>query len=183
MQTPARAIHTYLLAKDGNRPHLLRGAFAASAVLEIVVNDPAIAFPPLTEGIDAIADVVSRQFGRTYENVYTFCLADPPGDGDLAFTCRWLVGMSEKQGGAVRVGCGRYDWSFQPHSFLVERLCITIDRMHALSARDLDAAMAWLSALPYPWCPARRAAAAAPPVVPATVIGYIADPHAAAAGA
>ncbi len=183
MQTPSEAVHTYLLAKDGNRPHLLKRAFAASAVLEIVVNDPAIVFPPLTEGVDAIAEVVSRRFGRTYENVYTFCLADPPRADDLDFTCRWLVGMSEKDGGAVRVGCGRYDWSFQPCSFLVERLCITIDRMHALPAPDLDPVMAWLSSLPYPWCPPRQAAATAPAAVPAAAVDYVAGRRAASAGA
>ena len=162
MQTPAQSIVTYLQAKDGNRPHLMKRAFAASATLDIVVRTGTIAFPPHTAGLDAIEEVVVRNFARSYENVYTFCLSDPPGPEETAFSCPWLVGMSEKQGGAVRLGCGRYDWSFHPRSYLVERLTITIDRMNTLPAASLDPVMAWLSGLPYPWCPAPLVVASAP---------------------
>jgi hypothetical protein len=73
--------------------------------------------------------------------------------------------MSEKESGAVRVGCGRYDWLFQPdESFLVEELTITIEFMQILPPRNLDAIMDWLSGLPYPWCPFQTAVASAPKV-------------------
>ena len=62
--------------------------------------------------------------------------------------------MSNKEDGAVRVGCGRYDWRFQQAPpFLVERLHITIEEMQVLPAENPDAAMTWLTGLPYPWCP------------------------------
>ena len=35
-----RVVHTYLRAKDGNRPHLMRDAFHEDAVLDMVVRRP-----------------------------------------------------------------------------------------------------------------------------------------------
>ena len=73
--------------------------------------------------------------------------------------------MSEKESGAVRVGCGRYDWRFQSdESFLVRELTITIEFMQILPPRNLDAIMGWISGLPYPWCPVQTAVASAPEV-------------------
>jgi len=71
--------------------------------------------------------------------------------------------MSAKDGGAVRVGCGRYNWSFGTQaSSLAERLEITIDVMQVLSADNLSAVTGWLFALPYPWCPIQAAFETAP---------------------
>jgi len=163
MPTPAEAIETYLRAKDGNRPHLLARAFAADATLEMVVHTSVISFPPLTQGREALARVVAGDFGRAYENVYTFCLCAPPPADANPFSCPWLVGLSAKADGGVRVGCGRYDWHFRPAAGgLVERLAITIEAMQALPAADLPAVADWLAALPWPWCPPARARAAMP---------------------
>jgi hypothetical protein len=159
----AEAIVAYIRAKDENRPYLMEQAFERDAALTIVVNSGAITFPPLTNGREAITRVLVREFGRTYENVRTLCLCSPPGSSDTNFSCRWLVGMSAKDGGAVLVGCGRYNWLFQtqaPH--LARRLEITIDVMQMLAADYLTAVTGWLFALPYPWCPVRTAFEAAP---------------------
>jgi hypothetical protein len=65
----------------------------------------------------------------------------------------------------VRVGCGRYDWRFRSTSpALAERLTITIERMETLPASALVPVMAWLSRLPYPWCPAEAARRGMPAV-------------------
>jgi hypothetical protein len=154
-------VETYLRAKDENRPWLMAQAFAADAVLEMVVNTETIAFPPVSDGLAALTDVLVRRFAQTYENVRTFCLAAPPPDNAAAFTCDWLVGMSEKDGGKVRVGCGRYGWRFQPQG-LAERLTITIARMESLDPACLEPVMQWLSRLPYPWCAAPEALTGAP---------------------
>ena len=85
-------ILTYILAKDGNRPHLLRQAFAEDAELKMVLNTGAINFPPIARSRDNIADILARQFGATYENIYTFCLDRPaPGHRSDLFpaTGRW----------------------------------------------------------------------------------------------
>ena len=156
-------IRTYLYAKDHNRPHLMPKVFAPGASLEMTVKTGAISFPATTEGLDAITDVLVRRFGQTYENVYSFCLQRPGPESRTSFSCDWLVGMSNKEDGAVRVGCGRYDWRFQPSSpFLVERLHITIEAMQVLPAENLDAVMTWLTGLPYPWCPGGIAAETMP---------------------
>ena len=153
MPLKSEAIQTYLRAKDESRPHLMKRVFAKTADLEVVVETGAISFPPLSKGVDAITQVLVRDFGQAFENIYTFCLARPPRDDDNSFSCNWMVGFSERESGAVRVGCGHYDWLFQTNDpCLVERLRITVKVMQALSPDYLYPLMNWLSKLPYPWC-------------------------------
>lgn len=169
MPSPSECISAYIDAKDRNRPHLLARAFTPTATVEVIAKTPTISFPSAVTGLDAIADVFVRRFGLTYENVYTFCLSPPPRDDSHAFSCDWLVGMSEKEGGAVRVGSGRYDWFFaRGGSRLVEKLVITIDVMQKLDPAWLRPVMDWLAALPYPWCAAEIAAKNAPKTVDLT---------------
>lgn len=170
MKTPAwtansgrDSVAIYIRAKDSNQPELMKSAFAGDATLEMVVNTDAISFPPFTSGLPSITDVLVTRFGETFENVRTFCLAEPPEPDIETFSCAWLVGMSERQSRAVRVGCGRYDWSFQRGTQRpAKQLRITVERMETLPPRDLSAVMSWLAALPYPWCAASVALRHAP---------------------
>jgi hypothetical protein len=143
----------------------MRQAFDEAATLEMIVRTGTISFPPLAQGREEITEVLVRRFGQTYENVRTFCLAPAPDSSRRTFSCRWLVGMSEKESRAVRVGCGTYDWVFQaamPH--LAQRLAITIEAMAVLAPETVTVVMAWMEQLPYPWCPARDALDTAPEV-------------------
>lgn len=162
MLTAADSILAYIRAKDGNRPHLLDEAFADDATLQMVVRTEAISFPTSFVGREAIAETLVRRFNQTYENVYTLCIGAPPGADAEAFSCDWLVAMSEKQGGAVRIGCGRYDWSFTHAEHRVQRLTITIEAMEVLPAEALAPVMNWVSGLPYPCCPRQLAIGATP---------------------
>ncbi len=165
MHSPADCVSAYIRAKDQNRPYLMRHAFAEAATLNMIVKTGVISFPPLSKGIQAITEVLVRRFAQSYENVFTFCLADPPKDSAKTFTCRWMVGMSERETAAVRVGCGRYDWMFETRQpFLTRELTITIESMQILRAGDVNAIMDWLSGLPYPWCSVQTAVASAPKV-------------------
>ena len=158
-------MRTYLEAKDQNRPWLMPRAFAQDATLTVDAPAGSIPFPPVTQGIDAVTDVLVRRFAQTFENVLTFCLAAPPAQEAARFGCAWLVGMSEKESRVVRVGWGRYDWSFRASPPCVaQRLAIVIEAMHTLPANTLAPVMEWLHALPYPWCEPRVAADAAPAV-------------------
>jgi hypothetical protein len=68
-----------------------------------------------------------------------------------------------KQSKSVRVGCGRYDWSFAkaaPH--LATHLTITIQAMQVLPPAELAAVLAWVQALNYPWCAAEDVVREAP---------------------
>ena len=158
----AEIIRTYIRAKDENRPHLIGKIFVANATLEMIVEVGTIAFPPISKGIDEIAKVLVRDFSRTFENVYTFCLSDPPQQ-EAEYSCRWLVGMSEKDSGAVRVGCGRYTWVFQPDG-KVQRLKIIICTMVTLSADSLKPVLDWLCGLSYPWCRTDEVVSRAPSI-------------------
>ena len=168
MRTLAQAIETYIRAKDENRPHLLSGAFAEDASVQMVVNTSAISFPPSMSGLDAIADTLVRRFGQINENIYTFCLSHPPEEGHHDFTCRWLVGMTEKENQTVRVGIGVYHWVFR--KALIEELKITIDAMQTLDPAVIDPVIGWLSSLPYPWCPLEVALKHAPDINDLAVI-------------
>jgi hypothetical protein len=165
--TAQAVVRTYLSAKDENRPHLMRLAFTETATLEMTVEAGTIAFPPLSQGLDAITKVLVRDFGQVYENVYTFCLTNPPSATSQSFwKCRWMVGMSEKASRAIRVGCGDYDWTFAAkEGGLAERLGITIKLMQALQPACLRPIMQWLSDLPYPWCPAEQVLSGMPDFV------------------
>ncbi|AMW84249.1 hypothetical protein JFU58_04860 [Pseudomonas sp. TH34] len=164
MNTAQLAIQHYILAKDGNRPHLLSRAFVPEATLDMVVRTGSISFPPHVEGVAGIGDVLVRRFGQTFENVYTFCLGQPPEEGADTYLCKWLVGMSDKNSGEVRVGCGVYEWQFNAEAGLVERLTITIEHMKTLPASDLGSVMSWVSRLSYPWCSPQAAVSEAPDI-------------------
>ena len=162
MTSKADAVRDYVLAKDGNRPFLLEAAFVEEASLEMVVRTDVVSFPPSSVGREAIAETLVRQFNRRYENVFTFCIgARPPIEGER-FRCDWLVVMSEKDDRSLRVGCGRYDWRFGQADDRVRSLSITIDAMEVASPASVSEAMAWASALPYPWCELSAAVRTAP---------------------
>lgn len=165
-RTAEDVLRTYFRAKDENRPHLMRDAFSETATLETIVKTDAISFPPISRGLAPITDVLVRKFAQLYENVYSFYLEKPPSHISLSsFSCDWLVGMSEKESGKTRVGCGRYDWQFQTSEpRLADRLVITIEAMQVLSADYLEPVLLWLTGLPYPWCPAQAILTAAPAI-------------------
>ena len=159
------AIATYIRAKDCNRPYLMEAAFTKDATVEMVVTTAGMSFPPQLKGIEELTQVLVSRFNQTYENIHTFCLSSPPGRARPSYSCDWLVGMSEKDSRAVRVGCGRYDWGFRaPDLVLVERLRITIEHMQSLPSHSCPDVMSWLARLPYPWCNARVAAESMPDI-------------------
>lgn len=163
MADPSHAMEAYIAAKDTGRPWLASRVFAPDAVLEIRGNSEAVVLPASAAGCDAIAGILVRQFTSVHENVYTFFLSAPPPAGCREFSCDWLVGMSRRDSGELRVGCGRYDWSFvaDPET-VADHLRITIDVMAVLPPTDLQTVMAWLSRLPHPWCAAGAALTRAP---------------------
>lgn len=153
----------YFQAKDGNRPRLLNDVFSPDARLEIRNKSTAITFPAVTVGREAIADVLVSRFGQTYENVYSFYLGRPQLPA-TTFSCPWLVGMTEKEGKSVRVGCGHYDWSLQSEHRCATSLIITIEAMQILPPSTQGAIFAWLESLSYPWSTPSAVVAAAPAV-------------------
>lgn len=163
--TASDAIATYILAKDSNQPKLMERAFAEDCELGMAVNTDAISFPGSARGLAEVTRVLVTNFADQYQNVRTFCFSRPHSDYLPHFDCDWLVGMSARQGGAVRVGCGRYDWHFASGADkLVKKLSIEIDVMCVLPAEALAPVMAWLSALPYPWCSRTHASDSAPAI-------------------
>lgn len=160
--TPTEAIETYIRAKDGNRPFLMKHALADDVELAMVVRTDAISFPSSANGRDAITDILVRRFAADNENIFTFCLSRPAPADESHFRCHWLVGMSAKSNGGPRVGCGRYDWQFERGR--VTKLAIDIETMSIFSDSDLEPIMAWLSAIPYPWCTPADALRGIPPL-------------------
>jgi hypothetical protein len=154
---------------------LLANVFAWDAMLEVRNKSSAIAFPAVTAGREAIADVLVRSFAKSYENVYTFYMARPHAEA-TDITCDWLVCMTEKDGGSVRVGCGRYDWTLQADpSGLATRLFIGIEAMQVLAPDQFELVFAWVRAMGYPWTSADAAVRDAPQLPAlAPVLDYLA---------
>jgi hypothetical protein len=147
------AISTYILAKDSNRPQLMKQVFAGDCELEMAVKTDAISFPSSAKGLESISRVLITNFADQYENVRTFCLSRPNSDYLPHFRCDWLLGMSARQGGAVRVGCGHYSWYFgSDDDGRVKKLVIDIEVMCVIPVEESEPIMQWLAALPYPWC-------------------------------
>ncbi|MGI4861933.1 MAG: hypothetical protein ACRYHA_34400 [Janthinobacterium lividum] len=126
-------------------------AFAPDATLQMHVKTAAIAFPAVTHGIDAIANVLVSDFGGRYENVYTFCIGAPPENNE-PFDGDWMVFMTEKGSGLVRAGSGRYRWRCVDQTGIASSLAITIEEMAVLPAAQADPVFRWACCLPYPWC-------------------------------
>lgn len=172
--SPQSVLRAYFHAKDENRPHVLIDVFSDDADLKIVNRTENIAFPAATLGRQAIADVLVRSFAQTYENIYSFYMARPPAEV-TEFSCAWLVGMTEKESKKVRVGCGRYDWTFQSEMpRLADSLVITIEAMQVLPASQFEPVFAWLQQLSYPWTSLAEVAKLAPRLEPlAPVLHYL----------
>ena len=108
MQSAQACIETYIRAKDENRPFLMERVFAENATLQMVVKTEAISFPPISRGLESITDTLVRRFAQTYENVHTLCLAQPPRDNEMRFSC--------PARGDVRKGrsqCSDWMWSLR----------------------------------------------------------------------
>jgi hypothetical protein len=162
--TPRTVLRNYFHAKDENRPHLLERVFEPDAELVVINHAGSISFPARTVGREAITDEFVRKFGQTYENIYSFYLSSPPAQAE-AFSCGWLVAMSEKLSRSARVGCGRYDWVFANSSRrLATQLTITIDAMEVLPPAELRAVLGWVQTLSYPWSTAEEVARTAPKI-------------------
>lgn len=162
LSPPARAMAAYFAAKDNNRPHRMAEAFTEDARLQMDVRTTAISFPPVTQGRDAISEVLVREFNQRYEDIYSVCIGEPPGADASEYACAWMVAMADRQSRQLRVGCGRYDWVFAPADGRVGELRIHIACMVLLAPQAQPMVMNWASALPTPWCRLAQVLDAAP---------------------
>lgn len=145
-------IEYYIRAKDESKPHLMAEAFSEDATLVMDVRTESIAFPSRCEGREQVTETLVRSFNQSYENIYTFCLSDSIKQKGDNLTCRWLVGMSEKSTGAMRVGYGDYEWlRSSERDGLIEELVIVIRCMLVLPPQAGNTILPQLARLPYPW--------------------------------
>ncbi|OEE70250.1 hypothetical protein A1OO_05615 [Enterovibrio norvegicus FF-33] len=146
------AVTMYVLAKDNNKPHLMRNVFTEEAVLSMKVDSSNIAFPPRTEGLEKITDTLCRDFNANNENIYTFCLTDTLKQTKDSLHCGWLVGMKNKTSGEIKVGFGDYAWCFDNNTpGGAKQLTIEIHDMSVLPNDVESTLFDWLAKLPYPW--------------------------------
>jgi hypothetical protein len=152
MESHKNIVKSYIRAKDDNKPHMMKAIFSGSATLEMKVKTEHISFPANSSGLDAIIDVLVKSFSQSYENVYTFCLINSIENQEHLMSCDWLVCMTAKEGGDIRVGCGRYDWSFSDDNKLTNHLVISIEQMSVLPPEYSNQIMGWIEKVPYPFC-------------------------------
>lgn len=159
------AISTYISSKDGNRPQLIRAAFAENRELEMVARTDVISFPSSAKGMEEVTKILVADFGGQYKMLRTFCLSRPSSPD--AFSLRLARRDVGKAGGAVRVGCGHYDWyfGFDEHR-QVKNLSSTSKRCVFFQNPEqaLEPIMQRLAALPYPWCSSTQACEVIPAI-------------------
>ena len=85
--TPLEIVGTYIRAKDGNRPLLMRMVFAKVSELEMNVKTDAISFPSSVKGLESISEVLVSRFAVDYENIFTFCFSKPSAADVKRFSC------------------------------------------------------------------------------------------------
>ncbi|MGH1428106.1 MAG: hypothetical protein ACRBEE_09205 [Arenicella sp.] len=143
-------ISTYIKAKDDNKPHLMKDVFENSASLSMKVKSDAISFPSESQGLDSITNILVSDFSQKYENVYTFCMSDSIMFDEENTLCKWVVVMTDRKEGNIRVGFGGYKWVF--NNDLVKQLTISIEYMIALEKMQSEEIFLWTNKKNYPWC-------------------------------
>jgi hypothetical protein len=157
-------VSQYIKAKDNNKPHLMKSVFSRHARLEMIVQTGNISFPAKVTGVDKITQTLVCEFNTTYENIYTLCLTDTLQQIQNQLNCRWIVCMTEKTSGSLRLGYGDYQWSFENASGLANHLVITIEHMIILPQALQPEVLACFESLPYPWALSSELQAAMPDV-------------------
>jgi hypothetical protein len=159
-------IDAYIHAKDSNRSHIMKDIFSTDAVLTMKVMTNNISFPEKIFGVSEIADTLATQFSTKFENVYTFCIGEPPSKLVDAFECRWFVCMTDKETRSTRIGHGTYEWALDTYARKVKALLIRIEQMEIVSEEWREPILRCAQKLPYPWCPALSILAAAQAIGP-----------------
>lgn len=148
-------VSLYVRAKDRHQPHLMALTFEEDATLRMVVNTDAITFPPEAAGLENITGTLVNDFHARFNNVYTFCINESEVEFTNELRCTWLVGMTDSETGALRIGCGEYHWEFNKRKsndeFRVRQLVIVINSMIVLPAESALVVLPWLDTLPHPW--------------------------------
>jgi len=145
-------IGRYIKSKDESKPHLMRHVFSEGATLKMKVKTDNISFPSEAEGLESITNTLVHEFNNSYENIYTICLSDTVEQGESILKCRWLVGMTGKDSGLVRVGFGDYQWQFECNEEIrVSHLAIAIENMVVLAEENRVEVMMWFENMSYPW--------------------------------
>lgn len=145
----------YLVAKDNNKPHLMRKVFAEAAELRMQVASSNISFPPRVAGEAEITATLVQRFNESHQDIYTFCLPESLAEQQDCFACRWFVCMQDKNSGEIKIGAGGYRW--YPDDRQIICLDIDIEQMQLCSAGLQGVIFDWAEQLPWPWCSAETA--------------------------
>lgn len=150
------ALEQYIDGKDNNRPNRLEQLYTGDARLSFQMDTADMAFPPQVSGNREIARILSADFNRKYRQVKTYYLHrdNLVLDGLRIEKQPWLVLMQEIDSGAVRAGCGYYNWQFVDSAsgdLQLERHQISIHQMLSLPAERAEWLKALQHTLPYPW--------------------------------
>lgn len=145
-------VSQYIKAKDNGKPHLMDRVFSEQASLKMIVQTDNISFPAEVSSVDKITQTLVLDFNNSYENIYTLCLTDTVNQHQNHLNCHWLVCMTEKSSGSLRLGYGDYQWDFEEStSGLAQLLTITIDNMVILPDELQPDVLSWFDDQPYPW--------------------------------
>lgn len=146
----ARIIEDYLRAKDAQIPLLYRRVFTEDARFI-----PTYAMPsPFGDDTprSGIADITAafREMGRQCENILTVVPLESLRDDQGTMTSKWVVAMTQREGGSAFVGWGTYAWRLTPDATRANELAVRFEGIH--SPDDVGSTFEAMLDLPHPWC-------------------------------
>lgn len=152
-QEHTELIHTYLRAKDESRPILFRQVFLKEGRFQTRFSiDTDFNQGGMRHGLDTITQTF-QQLGAGFENIFTTCPIESAFYNDVGqLESSWVVGMTGRNEGQVRLAAGSYLWTFDSDSGLVKELDVLMEHMLVLPAHHAESILSWLSPLPQPWC-------------------------------
>ncbi len=149
-------LEKYIEGKDQDKFKILEEIYLPDAQVAFEIQTDTISFPSELLGNINIAQVLSAEFNKKYDNVKTYYLSRTfPQIENLVISKQgWLVIMREIENKQIRVGTGFYDWIFARQTagdLRIKRHNISIGVMLCLSGFPLSYLTELQSKLFYPW--------------------------------
>ena len=149
-------LEKYIEGKDQDKFEIFEEIYLPDAQVEFEIQTNTISFPSELLGNMNIAQVLSAEFNKKYDNVKTYYLSRTfPKIENLVISKQgWLVIMREIENKQIRVGTGFYDWILERQStgnLQIKRHNITIGVMLCLAGFSLTYLTELQGKLFYPW--------------------------------
>jgi len=147
-----RVLRAYLHAKDCGVPARFADAFTPDATFTSRFEfETSFSDEEPRVGLAAIAETFGL-LTKHCDNITTLCTLDSVvTDGDTLRN-KWIVAMTNRDSGCIRVAWGDYVWTMDPEAERARSLIVNMRHMAEMGPEHAEVVLVWLRALPAPWC-------------------------------